>query len=163
MDDIGSIDPHWLWIALGLVLGILEMLVPGVYLIWLALAAIVTGLLAYGLDLGVPTQVMIFAFVSLIAAFSARRFMRDQPIESADPMLNQRGAQIIGESVLVTQKFEGGTGRVKHGDSEWLARGPDLDVGDRVRITGSEGAILIVQEQSSGGGSSASDMVPIDD
>jgi membrane protein implicated in regulation of membrane protease activity len=45
----------------------------------------------------------------------------------------------------VTQAFAGGTGRVKHGDSEWLARGPDLDTGEQVRITGSEGAILLVE------------------
>ncbi len=45
MDDFGSFDPHWVWIAIGLVLAALEMLVPGVYLIWLAVAAIITGLL----------------------------------------------------------------------------------------------------------------------
>ncbi len=145
MDDWGSFDPHWIWVAFGLVLAALEMLVPGVYLIWLAVAAIVTGLLTFGLDLGLPSQVVIFVSLSLIAVFSARRFLRDQPIKSADPMLNHRGAQLIGESAVVTQAFEGGSGRIKHGDSEWLARGPDLDVGQRVRISGSEGAVLLVE------------------
>jgi hypothetical protein len=145
MNGLEGFDAHWVWIAIGLILAALEMLVPGVYLIWLAVAAIVTGLLTLGLDLALPSQVVIFVSVSLIAAFSARRFLRDSPIESSDPLLNQRGGRLIGEMAVVTQAFEGGSGRIKHGDSEWLARGPDLGVGERVRITGSNGAVLIVE------------------
>ena len=138
-------EAHWVWITIGLVLAALEMLLPGVYLIWLAIAAILTGILAFGLDLSLGSQVVIFVSASLIAVYSARRFLRDSPIESADPLLNHRADRLAGETALVTQAFDGGTGRVKHGDSEWLARGPDLDVGARVRITGSDGAILIVE------------------
>ncbi|MEL6876604.1 MAG: NfeD family protein [Pseudomonadota bacterium] len=145
MDDLGSFDPHWVWIGFGLVLAALEMVVPGVYLIWLAVAAIITGLLTIGLDLALPSQVVIFVSLSLIAAFSARRFLRDTPINSPDPLMNQRGTRLVGETAVVTQGFEGGSGRVKHGDSEWLARGPNLEPGARVRITGSDGAILVVE------------------
>ena len=145
MDGFDSFDPHWVWILIGLVLAALEMLVPGVYLIWLAVAALVTGVLTYGLDLALPAQVIIFVSLSLIAAFSAKRFLRDSPIISSDPLLNQRGSRLVGETGLLTMAIDGGTGRVKHGDSEWLARGPDMEVGTRVRITGSDGAILLVE------------------
>lgn len=145
MDGMDSFDPHWVWIAIGLILAALEMLVPGVYLIWLAVAAIITGVLTFGLDLALPSQVIIFVSLSLIAAFSAKRFLRDQPIISSDPLLNQRGSRLIGETAVVAQAFEGGTGRVRLGDSEWLARGPDLEAGTRVRVTGSDGAILVVE------------------
>ena len=140
-----GIEPHWFWLGLGLVLATLEILVPGVYLIWLAVAAIATGAIAFVFDLGLPFQIINFVFLSLIAAFSAKRFLRDRPIVSADPLLNKRGGRLVGETAVVTQAFEGGTGRVKHGDSEWLARGPDMDTGERVRITGSEGALLLVE------------------
>lgn len=144
MDLLDSLEPYWIWASIGLVLAGLEMIVPGVYLIWLAVAAIITGVLTFGLGLSLGSQVIIFASIALIAVFSARRFLRDTPIESADPLMNQRGHRLVGETALVTQAFDGGTGRIKHGDSEWLARGPDLDVGARVRITGSDGAILHV-------------------
>lgn len=144
MDWLDSLEPYWIWASIGLVLAGLEMIVPGVYLIWLAVAAIITGVLTFGLGLSLGSQVVIFASIALIAVFSARRFLRDTPIESADPLMNQRGHRLVGETALVTQAFDGGTGRIKHGDSEWLARGPDLDVGARVRITGSDGAILHV-------------------
>ncbi len=145
MDGLDSFDPYWVWISVGLVLAALEMLVPGVYLIWLAVAAIITGLLTFGLGLGLPAQVIIFVSLALIAVFSAKRFLRDSPIESSDPLLNRRGGRLVGETAIVTQAFDGGSGRVKHGDSEWLARGPDLDIGTRVRITGSDGAVLVVE------------------
>lgn len=145
MNGLEGFEAHWVWIAIGLILAALELLVPGVYLIWLAVAAIVTGLLTLGLDLGLPAQIIVFVSTSLIAAYSARRFLRDSPIESTDPLLNQRGSRLVGETAIVTQALDGGTGRIKYGDSEWIARGPDLEIGTRVRIIGSDGAILLVE------------------
>jgi len=145
MDWLDSFGAHWVWLTLGLVLAGLEMLVPGVYLIWLALAAIITGVLTLTLDLSLPFQVVDFVFLSLIIAFSAKRFLRERPIESSDPLMNRRGARLVGETALVVQAIEHGSGRVKLGDSEWIARGPNVAAGERVRISGSEGAILLVE------------------
>ena len=144
MDWING-NEHWAWLTLGLVLAGLEMLLPGVYLIWLAAAAIVVGLLTAALDLSQPMQVIDFVFLSLIFAFSARRFLRDKPIESADPLMNRRGARLVGETAMVVQAIAHGSGRVKLGDSEWIARGPDVAAGECVRVSGSEGAILLVE------------------
>ena len=145
MDFLDGIEAHWIWLTLGLVLAGLEMLVPGVYLIWLAIAAIITGLLTLGLDLSVPMQIVDFVFLALIAAFSARRILRDRPIATTDPLLNRRGAQLVGETAVVTQPIEEGSGRVRLGDSEWIARGPDLAAGTRVRVTGTKGVVLLVE------------------
>ena len=114
-------NAHWVWLTLGLVLAGLEMLVPGVYLIWLALAAIITGVLTYTLDLSMPAQVIDFVFLSLIVAFSARRFLRDRPIESSDPLMNRPGARLVGQTALVVQAIEHGSGRVKLGDKREAA------------------------------------------
>jgi len=145
MDLPGGIQAHWVWVTLGLVLAGLEMLVPGVYLIWLALAAIATGALTGLLDLSLPAQIIDFVFLSLIIVFSARQLLRDRPIHSADPLMNRRGARLVGETALVVQPIEHGSGRVRLGDSEWIARGPDAATGEHVRITGSDGAVLLVE------------------
>lgn len=145
MDWLDGLEAHWVWLTLGLVLAGLEMLVPGVYLIWLALAAIATGVLTGLFDLSLPMQVIDFVFLSLIAAFSARRLLRDRPIISSDPLLNRRGARLVGETALVVQSIEHGSGRVRLGDSEWIARGADVAAGERVRITGTDGTILLVE------------------
>ena len=52
---------------------------------------------------------------------------------------------MVGEIALVVQPIESGSGRVKVGDSEWIARGPDTAVGERMRISGNDGAILLVE------------------
>lgn len=145
MDFLDGIEAHWLWLTFGLVLAALEMLVPGVYLIWLAMAALVTGLIVFVNEPSVALQFVSFVGLSLIFAFSARRWLRETPIESSDPLMNRKGARLVGETALVTQAIEHGSGRVKLGDSEWIARGPDMAVGERVRVSGTEGAILLVE------------------
>ncbi|MFN4113322.1 MAG: NfeD family protein [Sphingomonadaceae bacterium] len=150
MDLLSDLSPHWLWLALGLFLAAAEILVPGFFLIWLAGAAIVTGLVAWFLPIEMPVQIVLFAVLAFIAVFAGRRFVRDHPVHEADPMMNQRGQRLTGETAVVVTALEGGSGRVRHGDSEWLARGVDLPVGTRVRIAGSDGAVLLVEplEQS---------------
>jgi membrane protein implicated in regulation of membrane protease activity len=145
MDWLNDLAPYWVWLTLGLLLAGLEMLVPGVYMIWLAAAAIITGVLTAAFDLSLPAQVVDFVFLSLIIAFSARRFLRDKPIESQDPLMNRRGARLVGETAMVVQAIEHGSGRVKLGDSEWIAHGPNVAAGERVRESGSDGAILLVE------------------
>jgi membrane protein implicated in regulation of membrane protease activity len=145
MDWLNGLEAHWVWLTIGVVLAGLEMLVPGVYLIWLGIAAIITGVLTGLLHLSLPVQVIDFVFLALIIAFSARRWLRESPIVSQDPLMNRRGARMVGETAVVVQAIEHGGGRVHFGDSEWNVRGPDVAVGERVRITGSDGATLLVE------------------
>jgi len=145
MDWLDGVASYWVWLTLGLVLAGVEMLIPGVYMIWLAAAAIITGALTATLDLSLPMQVINFVFLSLIIAFSARRFLRDRPIESQDPLMNRRGARLVGQTATVVQAIEHGSGRVKLGDSEWIARGPNVAAGECVRVSGSDGTTLLVE------------------
>lgn len=145
MPSLDMIEPHWFWLALGLVLAIGEMTIPGVFLIWLAGAAIVTGLAAWVLPIGVPVQVVLFVALALVSVFAGKRYLADNPIEPADPKMNDRGARAVGETVLVTSAIDGGTGRVRLGDSEWLAKGPDAEPGTRMWVSGHDGAVLLVE------------------
>lgn len=145
MDQLTGIEMHWLWVGFGLLLAAAEMLIPGVYLLWIAIAAILTGFLTYALDLSVPMQVVDFAFLSLIIVYSVKRFLRDSPIISSDPLLNNRTGRLVGQTGSVTQAIEHGSGRIHLGDSDWSVRGPDLAIGERVRVVGSEGTVLLVE------------------
>jgi len=138
-------EPHWAWLALGLVLAVGEMTIPGVFLIWMAGAAVLTGLATWLLPLSLALQVVLFAVLSVGAVFIGRNWLRANPIVAADPMMNDRGARAIGETVVVTQVIEGGEGRVKLGDSEWIAKGPDAEPGTRMRVAGHNGSVLMVE------------------
>ena len=145
MPGLETVEPHYTWLALGLVLAVAEMAIPGVFLIWMAGAALVTGLVAWVAPIGVPVQIGLFAVLSIVAVFSGRRYIAGHPVVSADPKLNDRGARTIGETVVVTQAIDGGQGRVKLGDSEWLAKGADAPAGTRLRVVGHDGVVLVVE------------------
>ena len=149
---LGEIAAHWIWLTLGVLLAGLEMLLPGYYLIWIALAAIATGALTGLLMLGLPLQVASFVVLALITVFSARRFLSDNPIESADPLMNRRGARMVGQTARVVQPIRHGTGRVHIGDGEWNARGVDAGAGEWVRIVGNDGSTLLVEPMPAPGG-----------
>ena len=140
-DNLGG----W-WLVAAVLLGGAELLVPGVFLVFLAVAAGITGafLLLFP-DLPVAAQLLSFAAWSAISVWLGRRYYRDNPVDSSDPLLNHRVARLLGETVTVTQAIDGGAGRVRVGDSEWTARGADAPVGARVRIVGGDGTELRVE------------------
>lgn len=145
MDTLNNLDAHYAWLAIGLILAAAEMAVPGVFLIWMAGAALIVGFLAWALPIGLPLQIVIFAGLAILAVFTGRRYLRSHPVEAADPMMNMRGDRVVGETVIVTQAIEGGSGRVKLGDSEWIARGGDAAPGTRLRVAGHDGVVLLVE------------------
>ncbi len=139
----------WWWWSLGLGLLVLEMLVPGTFFLWLAIAAGVVGLLILlAPDIAWQTQFLVFAVLSVGAIAVFRLWLGRHPTESDDDLLNRRGVQHIGETVLVETTFRGGQGRVKLGDSSWQARssdGSDFAAGVRARVTDVNGATLTVE------------------
>jgi inner membrane protein len=142
---LDSISTHWFWLSLGLILGVAEMVAPGFFLMWLGLAALIVGLLDYALPIAIPFQVALFAVLSVLTVFAGKKFLHDNPIETDDPKLNDRGARLTGEVVTVVEAITDGQGRVKVGDTVWSARGTDAGVGARVRVTGADGAVLLVE------------------
>ena len=145
MDWLGMLDDHWGWLVFAALLGVAEVMIPGVFLIWVALAAAVTGLIALLLPVSVPVQLLIFALLCLVSVWGGRRWYAANPVGSQDPLLNDRTARLIGEVVLVVEPIEAGRGRVKVGDSVWSCRGPDAPVGSRVRVVGAEASVLQVE------------------
>lgn len=142
---MGSFEPHYGWLAIGLVMAAAEMAIPGVFLIWLAGAAMVTGLIVWAVPIGLPLQVVIFAALAIISVFIGKRFLAAHPVVSADPLMNDRGGRLVGETVVVSSAIDGGSGKVHHGDSEWLARGPDAEPGTKMRVSGHDGTVLLVE------------------
>lgn len=142
---LDSISTHWFWLSLGLILGAAEMVAPGFFLMWLGLAAIIVGILDYFLPITVAYQVAMFAILSVLTVFAGKKFLADNPIETDDPKLNDRGARLTGEIVTVVEAITDGQGRVKVGDTVWAARGTDAATSARVRVTGADGAVLLVE------------------
>ncbi len=145
LDWLNGLEPHWMWLILGVILGTAEIVAPGFFLIWLAGAAILTGLAALVLPISMTLQIGLFSVLAIASVYAGRRWFADNPIVSDDPNLNDRGARLAGQVVVVVEAIENGTGRIKVGDSVWTAKGVDADVGARVKITGANGNVLLVE------------------
>ena len=140
-----DLEPQWIWLLAATALGIAELLVPGVFLIWLAAAAAVTGFVTLIFGIPLAFQFAVFALLSLGMVWYGRRWYHNNPVESSDPLLNDRAARLIGETLVLVSPIENGRGRVRVGDGVWQCKGEDAEQGTKVRVIGAEGACLRVE------------------
>jgi membrane protein implicated in regulation of membrane protease activity len=144
---LGELGP-WNWMVLGMVLLVLEILVPGVFLLWIGLAALVVGAITLALwDAAFWTwefQVVVFLALSVAAAFAGRRIMAGRVDDTDQPFLNQRAEQLIGRTATLREPILEGRGRIQLGDTLWRVSGPDLPIGAQVRVVSIRDSELVV-------------------
>ena len=145
METILSEVGEWMWWIVAAILSIVELIVPGIFFVWLAAAAAIVGVLVLVFPIPLMAQIALFAVLSVIAVWISRRWFKRHPIESDAPLLNQRVRSYIGHSFTLEQAIVNGRGKLKIGASQWLASGPDLPVGAKVRVTGEADGVLIVE------------------
>jgi inner membrane protein len=139
----------WLWAAAGIILLASEMLAPGVYLLWIGLAATVTGVVAWLFPgLGFDGHGLIFAALGTASIYLGHRYFYSDKATVEEMPVNRRGQNHVGKVYQVVEPIESGRGHVSVGDGRWLAEGPDSAVGDMVRVISVEGTILKVESVS---------------
>jgi membrane protein implicated in regulation of membrane protease activity len=143
MDTFYSLGA-WNWLILAAVLLALEVMAPGVFLMWFGLAAAVTALLAFLFDISWQWQLVWFCLLSLASVVVALKYLRKHPLHSDRPLLNERAVQHIGQSFDLVDPIVNGRGSVKIGDSIWRVEGPELPKGTRVRVLSADGSLLRV-------------------
>jgi len=147
MEWLDQID-YWHWLLVAIVLVVLEIFSPGVFFLWLGVAAaVVGGVLWLMPELSWQTQFVLFAIFSVVSIGVARIFLIRRPIATDEPTLNRRGEQYIGRTLVLSEAIENGVGRVRVDDTLWRVAGKDAPAGARVRVTGVDGAVLIVEPE----------------
>lgn len=145
MPDLAALGP-WPWLIAGLILVGLETLVPGVFLVWLGIAAILTGIADWLFAMGWQANLILFGALALVSVFTGRALTR-RPDEAdlAYPLLNRRAAALVGRVFTLDRPIAAGEGRVRVDDSVWRVTGPDLEAGRTVRVLRVDGATLVVE------------------
>jgi len=145
MSDLAAlIDPRWGWWIAGVVLAAAEIVVPGVFLIWIAIAAFITGLVALLFAPPIAVDFAVFAVTAVASIYIGRNLYR-RAESPADPLLNNRAARMIGLRVTICEPITTGQGRATDGDSYWLARGPDMAAGAIATVVAVAGNTLVVE------------------
>ncbi|NMA98685.1 MAG: NfeD family protein [Phyllobacteriaceae bacterium] len=135
----------WSWIIAGLVILGLELVVSGFFLVWLGIAAVLTGLITLAQPLPWPWQWLIFGVLSLASILVWTSISRRRRANSTEPELNRRTDRYIGHEAVLDRPIVDGYGRLALGDTIWRITGPDLPIGQRIRIVGADGAVLRVE------------------
>ena len=145
MDDFSINNPEYVWLSLAALLALAELFVPGVFLIWVAAAAAVTGILTLFIDLTVAGQLTLFGLSTIFAVLGGRRWYLMHNVESENPLLNDRAAQLVGKTVTIVETVSATSGRVKVADGEWPAKGPDMEKGTVAKVAAVENGVLRLQ------------------
>ncbi|MCB0377831.1 MAG: NfeD family protein [Bdellovibrionales bacterium] len=136
------------WLILGVILIVLEFIVPGAIVVFLGVAAMAVGGLLY---FGIITT-WFHAFIAwFIGSLFLMLFLRqlfvayfegDSSVENVDEDVDMQGSVVeVTEEVLPYKE-----GRVRFRETTWSARSDEeLSVGSKARVLKRDGNTLIVQ------------------
>jgi membrane protein implicated in regulation of membrane protease activity len=139
----------WSWLAIGVVLIILEMIAPGMIFVWFGVAGVVTGLVV-GIfpTMAWPAQLTLFSILAVVSLVLGRRYIKRNPTKSQDDSLNRRADLYVGRTFTLSEAIVNGQGKVQVDDSIWKVRGPELALGALVRVVDTDGTVLNVEAES---------------
>jgi len=145
MAEMFSTLGSWNWLVFGLLLMGLELMLPGVFLFWIGLAALLVGLLSVVIAPPWQLQLLLFAVFAAAAVPVWRRVARSNSgVSNSNPFLNKRSEAMIGRVFTLEKPIVDGAGTVRIDDTVWRVAGPDTPAGTRVKIVRADGASLTV-------------------
>ncbi|EJW13566.1 Putative activity regulator of membrane protease YbbK [Rhodovulum sp. PH10] len=137
-----SLGP-WGWLTAAAVLLIAEIVVPGIFLLWLGIAALLVGLISFLVDWGWQLQLIAFAVFSVVAIPLWRRLARETPTDR--PFLNRRLEALVGRVFTLEKPIVDGAGTITVDDTVWRVTGPDAPAGSRVTVAAVDGVTIRVE------------------
>ncbi len=141
-----TMNPMMVWLIIGALLILFEIILPGVYLFWIGVAALIVGFILNFLPLSLTIQILLFAIFCIVTVLIGVKTYKGKDRDITTPHLNQaRGAEYIGKVFTLTQDVINNEGRLPIGDSVWGIHGEDLPAGTKIRITKANGNTLIYE------------------
>lgn len=135
------------WGLAGVLLIALELLLPGLYLIWIGVGALVVSLvLMWFPALSAIAQLLVFASAMMSTLGLGFLIQRRGGGRMQTRPINQELQGLIGQTLLVVSAFEAGRGRVRVADTTYAALCEQpLGCGEQVIVRGIEGGRLRVE------------------
>ena len=134
------------WLIFGFALLIVELMIPGVFIMWWGFAGIiVAGLVALSPDFSFGVQVAIFAILAIIFSLAWWKYQHSKDeVEDKKTELNSREHVMLGARGAIVEILDNGIARGKFGDTTWRVIGKNLRVGDAVEVVKVDGITLTV-------------------
>jgi inner membrane protein len=136
----------WDWFIAGGLLLVLEVLAPGVFMLWLGIAAMLVGAISTFVDLNWQMQFIAFATFSVAAIPLWLRLSRRVGSTTDQPFLNRRAEALVGRIFTLEKPIVDGSGTVHIDDTVWRITGEDIPAGSRIKVVRVEGTALNVEQ-----------------
>jgi membrane protein implicated in regulation of membrane protease activity len=142
----GGLSVPVLWGVAGLVLLASELVLPGVFLMWVGLAALGVAALTLLVEPSLQLQILVFALLSAVLCVIGWRFYRIRRLGTPEAAgVNDTFTLMIGRTGVIAEPIVGGQGRARIGDGLWLVEGSDLPAGTTIRVVAQDGVLLKVE------------------
>ncbi|MBL4871623.1 MAG: NfeD family protein [Robiginitomaculum sp.] len=136
------------WLMIGFALLILEVLTGTMYMLWIAAAALIVGIIMFVMPvLDWQMQLLLFSILTAILMYVGHTHLRPR-MQGGEPSdLNDRARSMVGMRVKAIANFETGRGRVQVGDTQWRAamKSGDAKAGQELKIVSVTGTTLDVE------------------
>ena len=138
----------WHWLILGFCLLIGEITIPGIFLLWWGIAAIVVaGLMALIPSLSLTVLGITYAILALILSIVWWKYQHGKDKkDEANANLNQRDHAMLGAKGVVQEINPNGIGGGYFGDTTWRIQGEHLNKGDNIQVVSVQGITLFVHK-----------------
>ena len=142
--------PELVWFMIGLVLFLLELVLPGFVIFFFGVGAWVTALLCLIANPGINLQAIVFAVTSVLSLVLLRKIIQKRFFYSKEELSREVEDEFTGrEAVAVTDFEPGKTGKVEFKGTSWKAESTSrIHEGDRVIIKEKENFKLIVEPKN---------------
>lgn len=137
----------WHWFALALMLGIIDVtLGANFFFVWCGVSATLVGLILLVIpSLKWEYQFLIFGIGVMMSLVFWRQYLKSHSHDQDASTLNRRSAQYIGRVFMLEDAIINGRGKVRVDDTLWRVEGPDLPVGQKVKVVSVDGVVLKVE------------------
>jgi membrane protein implicated in regulation of membrane protease activity len=137
----------WYWWVLAVVCLVIEILVPAFFFLWMSVAGLITGIIAWLIpSTSTNVQILIFSVLTVMTITAWRIFGKKYVIETDQPLLNRRGSQYVGRVFNLHEAIENGEGKIKVDDTIWKVHGEDCDIHSKVKVIASRGTVFDVEK-----------------
>jgi membrane protein implicated in regulation of membrane protease activity len=142
-------NPAVIWFLIGLGLLLLELILPGLVIVFFGVGAWVTALVTAFTDINLNWQILIFLVASLLGLVLLRKYLKKRFFDRTNKEIDDQLEEFIGHKAMAIEDFEGGTGKVEFKGTLWSARSEaPVTRGDWVIIRSKDGLTFNVEKSS---------------
>lgn len=137
-----------IWFLAGLVLLLLEFVIPGVFILFFGIGAWITSLCVYLFEPSLGVQFVIFTVTSVVSLVLLRKVILKRMIMRTE-LGSDPDEEFVGHSAYCTVEIdEGHNGKVEFKGTSWSASADTLiKEGQKVNIKSKDGLLLYVEPE----------------